>query len=134
MSTAGAPALRVTRVVGWARIGFGSVLFLRPRLLPAAVGFHAGSATAQEWLVRMMAAREAGLGIGTLAAVGRGDSARPWLWAQALSDAGDAAAFLSLVRRPVGGARARALAVFAVSGALADLATAQVLRRADRSD
>ncbi len=118
----------VTRAIGWVRVAVGAGLLLRPRWLPATVAFHAGSAPDQQWLVQMMAAREAGLGVGTLAALRAGDGLRPWLWAQALSDAGDAVAFLSLTGRPVGRRRAAGLAGFAVSGALADLLLARALR------
>lgn len=101
---------------------------VRPRVLPEAVGFHAGTAPAQEWLVRMMAAREAALGVGTLAALRTGQSPRFWLWAQALSDAGDATALLPLRRRPVGRRRVYAIVAFAVAGTTGDLVAARALR------
>lgn len=123
------PAMRVTRAVGWGRLAAGGLLVLRPRLLPSIAGFHAGSAPEQEWLVQMMAAREAGLGLGTLTALHTGDSPRPWLWAQAASDAGDAVAFLNLARRPVLRRRALGLAAFALAGVVSDLTAARLLRR-----
>jgi len=127
------PAMRVTRAVGWGRLVAGGVLVLRPRLLPAIAGFHPGSAHEQEWLVQMMAAREAGLGLGTMTALHTGDSPRPWLWAQAVSDAGDAVAFLSVARRPVLRRRALGLAAFALAGVVSDLTAARLLRRPGRS-
>ena len=118
---------RITRSFGWGRLVIGTLLLLKPGVLLSVAG-AAGTPGQQHWLVQMMAAREAALGLGTVSALALGDSPRPWLWAQALSDAGDALAFASLARGGGGSRRAAALTAFAVSGVVADLLAAQASR------
>ena len=63
-------------------------------IITAIVRVAVGAAT----FARPFAAREVGLGLGTLYAAGRGEDLRPWVLAQGLGDAGDAVALASAVR------------------------------------
>lgn len=70
------------------RTGAGTVMVLRPQLLPTALGVDAVSAAKTAWVVQMLGAREIALGLGTLVALRAPDRSnrRAWLAAGVLSD------------------------------------------------
>ncbi|MCA0330131.1 MAG: hypothetical protein LCI03_09565 [Actinobacteria bacterium] len=85
---------------------------------------------------RLVGARELALGLGTLDARRRGAPTSGWVAAMAVSDGGDALAFLGEAVRPdpegmAGGSRSKALwlAAFGASGLVAEGLTAYALRR-----
>lgn len=85
---------------------------------------------------RLVGARELALGLGTLDAHRRGAPTSGWVAAMAVSDGGDALAFLVEAARPTadgmaGGSRSKALwlAAFGASGLVAEGLTAWALRR-----
>jgi len=106
-------------------VAAGVAAFARPRALPRALGVDRGTAERAAWAVRLFAAREAALGAGAVHALRTGRDVRPWLYAAALGDGGDAVTFLRAARqghlRPV---LAGGLAVFAAAGLAADLVAA----------
>jgi len=117
--------------VGIARVVVGGAVLVRPTMLPAALGIDSVTARRTAWAVRMFAARDAVLGLGTVWAVAAGAPVRPWLLGQAAGDATDAAVFgLAAWRRQVSPVRGAGLSAFAVSGVLGALAIA---RGADRA-
>jgi hypothetical protein len=69
--------------------------------VPALRALGADTATAQRvsWLTRMMAIRDAALGVGAAVAQRRGGDPRPWLVAGAVSDAVDAVAFGAAIKQ-----------------------------------
>jgi hypothetical protein len=77
-------------VVGALRVGLGVGLAVRPELVPRMLGVDSVSARRMSWAVRMCAVRDAALGAGGLYAAVTSRDVRPWLVAQAFSDAGDA--------------------------------------------
>jgi hypothetical protein len=86
---------------------------------------------------RLVGARELALGLGTLHAHRSGATTSTWVAAMAVSDGGDALAFLVEAADPTpdgmaGGSRSKALwlAAFAASGLVAEGLTAYALRRA----
>jgi hypothetical protein len=83
------------------------------------LGVDAVSARRMSWQVRMTAVRDAALGAGGLQAAVTGEGLRPWLFAQAVADAGDAVAVgLALRARqvsPFAGAALGATAACAVA-------------------
>lgn len=86
---------------------------------------------------RLVGARELALGLGTLSAHRSGAPTSGWVAAMAVSDGGDALAFLAEAARPTpdgmaGGSRRKALwlAAFGASGLVAEGLTAYALRRA----
>jgi hypothetical protein len=88
---------------------------------------------------RLVGARELALGLGTLDARRRGAPVSGWVAAMAVSDGGDAVAFLAEAARPdpqglAGGSRSKALwlAAFGASGLVAEGLTALALRRHGR--
>jgi hypothetical protein len=82
------------------------------------------------WAVRMAAVRDAALGAGGVYAALTGADVRPWLVAQACSDAGDAVAVGLAVRaRQVTPARAAAVGGFALLGLVWGLGTARAAGR-----
>jgi hypothetical protein len=81
------------------------------------LGTDRGTASRARVYVRLFAAREIGLGLGTLNALRSGADVRPWVVAAAIADAGDAAALVAAAReRSVGTVRALAATVFAMAG------------------
>ena len=81
------------------------------------LGSDRGTASRAGVYVRLFAAREIALGLGTLNALRSGADVRPWVVAAAIGDAGDAAAFVSAAReRSVGAVRALGVTVFATAG------------------
>jgi hypothetical protein len=113
-------------LVGALRVGLGLAMAVRPEIVPRALGVDAVSARRMGWAVRMCAVRDAALGAGGVYAALTGTDVRPWLVAQACSDAGDAAAVgLALRDRQVSRVRAVALVVFALLGMVWGLGTAR---------
>ena len=76
------------------------------------------------WIGRMFAVRDALLGAGAAHAVVTGQPLRPWLWAQAVADATDAAVLADAARR-----RQVSAAGFAAAAAATGAATAGALLR-----
>lgn len=76
------------------RAGIGTVMVVRPRAVPQALGVDSASATKMGWAVQMLGAREIALGLGTFAALRSPDRAasRLWLAGGVLSDGVDALA------------------------------------------
>ena len=76
------------------RAGAGSVMVVRPRAVPQALGVDSATATRMAWAVQMLGAREIALGLGTWAALRSPDRAasRLWLAGGVLSDGVDALA------------------------------------------
>jgi hypothetical protein len=112
------------------RVAIGAASFIRPETLPRALGVDRGTARRATLLTRFFSAREAALGIGALHALRTGADVRPWLIAQAIGDAGDAAALVAATRaRHVRAARGTALAVVALTGAISVTLAARALRR-----
>jgi len=106
---------------GFLRIGLGASLLARPAGLATALGVDSATASRVAWAGSMVGARDVALGAGLVHAVRRGHDPRPWLLAQAASDAVDALAFSGAVAR--GHARpgkTGAIAAFAALGALAE--------------
>ena len=84
----------LARVVGLTRVGLGAVGFLMPK---KAVRMWIGQEAKPyptNMLARMLAVRDAGLGIGLLTALEKDADVRGWLEAGALCDFGDAVATL----------------------------------------
>jgi hypothetical protein len=79
-----------------ARIGFGVVSLLAPGLLARAI--TGGSDAGTRLFLRMVGARDLGVGLGLQVALDRDAPTRGWLEASAVVDGIDAAAFL-LARR-----------------------------------
>jgi hypothetical protein len=103
------------------RLSAGVLVLTRPDLLALVLGVDRVTAARTAWLAQLVGARELALGLGTLDAARRGSGAIPWLTAQALTDIGDAAAYLAAAKRrqvriPVAVAFA-ALSVGAAAGA-----------------
>ncbi len=95
------PARALAIALSLNRTGFGLAYLLAPgRAGPGWIG-RAAKDPATQVFVRGHGARDLGLGLGTLVALGsRGaEAARPWLAAQALADASDVAATLLAGRR-----------------------------------
>lgn len=107
---------------GLFRSAAGPALLARPETLARLLGVDSITARRTEWITRLLAGRETALGLGTLHAALTGRPVRPWLLAQAASDATDAAALLLAVRSgQVSTARALAVTAFASAGTLGEL-------------
>ena len=76
------------------RAAAGTAMVVRPALLPRLLGVDSAAANRMAWSTQMLGAREIALGLGTWAALRRGDdrATRLWLMAGLLSDAVDALA------------------------------------------
>ena len=129
-ASSGPMARRIVIITAIVRVAVGAATFARPTALPRVLGLDHGSAERGDFAVRMFAAREVGLGLGTLYAAGRGEDLRPWVLAQGLGDAGDAVALASAVRaRRLWPVRTGALALFAAAGAGAAVVASWALGR-----
>jgi len=116
----------VTAGIGVGRVALSAAVLVRPASLPAALGVDSVTARRTGWVVRMFAARDAALGLGAVWAVATGERVRPWLVAQAIGDATDAAVFALAAReRHVSPARGLALSALAASGVVGGLAAAR---------
>lgn len=97
------------------RIGLGIAATVAPGLV-SRLQFGTGGAT-QTVVVRMLGARDLGLGLGVLLATRHGSAGlRGWVEAGALADGVDAAAFL---RAPRGATRRRGLTVLVAGSSAA---------------
>jgi hypothetical protein len=76
------------------RIALGGVSLLAPGWTARKMTGRGGSGGVTSLFARMVGARDIGLGLGTLIALGRGRPARGWFEASALVDGLDAAACL----------------------------------------
>lgn len=106
------------RMLAWARIGIGSVLFLMPRM---SAGLWTGREQEQfptNMMVRGLGARDVIIGAGLAAALESGRSPSAWLQASAAADASDALGTLSSVGEL---GKLRALGLFALEAGAAVL-------------
>jgi hypothetical protein len=110
------------------RVAIGAALTLAPRK-PFGAGWIGKDAerTTSQLLFRSVGARDAGIGLGTLAALKRGDALLPWVLGAALADGVDLVGTL-LARKAI--PRNALLGVGALAGgtAIAELALARELR------
>ena len=105
------------------RMGLGATLVVRPSNLPKTVGVDSATAAKVSWLGSMVGVRDIALGWGLAHAARRGEDPRPWLLAQAVSDAVDAAAFTAAVAKGhAKPTKTLAIAAFAALGTAAELA------------
>ena len=114
--------------IGVGRLVIGSTFLLVPRFSVRVLGVDSASAKRMSFLARMAAARDIGLGAGTLDA-GPTSAARPWLLAGAAADAVDAVVIAAAMRRGVtrGGA-ATGIVVGAAATAAVGVWAARALR------
>jgi hypothetical protein len=103
----------VALAIGAGRVMLGSAFLAFPTFSVRILGLDTATAKRVRFLARMLAARDIGIGSGTLAAC-PGAGAAPWLLAGAGADAVDAAALAAAIRQ--GSARGPA-AVGLVAGA-----------------
>lgn len=119
----GARALAIGGAV--ARVGVGVALLARPQVLPCGLGVDRVTARRMAWVVRLFAARDAALGLGTAYTTLSGRPVRPWLLAQTAVDVVDGAVLAVAVRgRQVSLPRGLAVVAVAAAGALSGLASA----------
>lgn len=119
------PALGLTRVV------IGAGLLISPTGLGKALGASDPQQTGP--VGRLLGAREIAIGLGTLVAWRRGQSAAGWVAAQAISDGSDTVAFAAAaLTGRVSPARGWGMAAFAASGAISEALTAAALAREER--
>jgi hypothetical protein len=115
--------------IGAGRLAFGVLFAAAPELGVRMIGTDGATARRAAWVARMVAGRDAALGLGTLAAA-RNGSAAPWLLAGALADTVDAAAVATaLKQRRLGGPGAWAVAVGGLPLAALGVAAAMGLRQ-----
>jgi hypothetical protein len=108
-----------------ARTAVGVALLARPQVLPRGLGVDRVTARRMAWVVRLFAARDAALGLGTVYTTLTGRPVRPWLLAQAAVDVVDGAVLAVAVRtRQVSLPRGLAVVAVAAGGALGGLVTA----------
>lgn len=113
--------------IGAGRAGVGLAFAVNPVQSVRFLGVDTGTARRLTWLAQMAAARDLALGVGTVAAVVRGQGSGAWLLAGAACDAADAAALGSaLARRQV--SPPTAAAVIGVAVAASATAVAATLR------
>jgi hypothetical protein len=112
----------VTGLTAAGRVAGAIAAFARPEALPRLLGVDRGTARRATFLVRLVAAREAAIGLGALHALKTGRDVRPWLVAQAVADAADAVALAAATRervlRPTRGVMATLAAASSVVGAV----------------
>jgi hypothetical protein len=84
----------VAVVLAGGRIAIGVASLLAPGLVARTMTGHSGSAGGASLFAGMVGARDLGLGLGLLIALGRGAPVRGWLEASALVDGIDVAACL----------------------------------------
>lgn len=118
----------LTRYYAGGRVGIGLLILLLPgRVLQGMLGGREAVTPGVRLIGRMLGARDAILGAGTLAAAAAGDAAgtRSWLRHSAAADAADAAALL-VAYRHLPKRKRTALVAFALAGT----ATGAALTRA----
>jgi hypothetical protein len=119
---------RLATAIGIGRLALGTAFLVAPTVSARILGVDAGAASRMRFLARMTAARDLGLGAGTLAA-GPGRAAAPWLVAGGFADAVDAVAIAAALRTgTTRGVPAAAIAVGAAATALVAGWTARRLR------
>jgi len=122
---------RAAVALGAARAGFGITMLTAPALLPRLLGVDRVTARRIGPIGRMVGVRELALGVGTLRATRTGDGVVGWVWAQALSDAGDALSVAAGMRRGHVGRLGGVLILLAgAGGAAGDGLVARELSRA----
>lgn len=121
--------LDVARTIGAGRLGLATLYTAAPVVGVRALGTDTATARRVTWMTRMLAARDAALGVGTLLAARRGDPT-PWLLAGAACDAADAAAIAGALRKGrIRGAVPRLTVPFALLAAATGVAAVAGLRR-----
>ena len=118
------------------RIAFGANYLLRPATAgPTWIGRRTARTTGGRLMTRSQAARDIGLGAGSVWALahGRDREARRWMSAHALADGVEVAATRA-ARRRLPGRRRTPLAIAGASTAVALLAAARLGRGADARD
>jgi hypothetical protein len=121
----------LARLIGVGRVTIGVAFLAAPVASVRILGLDATTAKRITFLARMTAARDLGLGAGTLAG-GGGPASAAWLAAGALADAADAVAIVGARRAGVArGVPAAAIAAGAAASAVAGLWAAQQLRDRD---
>ncbi len=112
------------------RIVIATKFLLTPVATTRLVGLDTGTARRVSWLTRMMAGRDAALGIGGLLAARRGADPTPWVVGGAAADAVDAVVLAHALRtRQLRGAVPVLATVGAAGVAVLGAATAVRLRR-----
>lgn len=114
------------RLLAWARIGVGSVLFLLPRTSARLWTGREQETFPTNMMVRALGARDVIIGAGLAAALEGGRSATPWLQASAAADASDALGTLGSVGE-LGKLRALGLFVLEAGAAVLGLSLAESL-------
>jgi hypothetical protein len=117
---------RVATAIGVGRLALGMAFLVAPTLSVQILGVDTEAATRMRFLARMTAARDLGLGAGTLAA-GGGRAAAPWLVAGGFADAVDAVAIAAALR--TGTTRGGPAVVIAVGAAATALVAGWTARR-----
>jgi MFS family permease len=118
----------VARALAAGRVAVGAALCVAPALASHWVGADGRRAGART-LTRALGARDAALGLGTLAAAGDPAELRHWLLASSLSDAVDLAATFT---RPASWRRSVVLALAGSGAAASLLLSAAVTEEVDR--
>ena len=114
--------------IGAGRVVMGTTFLLAPRFSVRILGVDAASAKRMTFLARMAAARDIGLGAGTLDA-GPTAAAAPWLLAGAAADTVDALVIAGAMKRGVTrGIPAAGLVVGAAATAAVGVWAARALR------
>ena len=104
--------------LGVGRTLVGSTFLLAPGFSTRLLGLDAGTANRVVWLSRMAAARDIGLGVGTVLSALRGRDSSVWVAAGAAADAVDAVVVAQAVQqRRLGGINA--MGMVGVAGAAA---------------
>jgi hypothetical protein len=114
------------RMLAWARIGIGSVLFLMPNKAAQMWTGRREDAFPTNMMVRGLGARDVIIGAGLAAALESGRSPSSWLQASAAADAADALGTLSSVGE-LGKLRALGLFVLEAGAAVLGLSLAESL-------
>jgi hypothetical protein len=112
------------------RTAAGAVILAVPVLSARLLGADSATAKRVSWLTRMMAVRDAAIGVGGLAAVRGKGSATAWIIAGAVSDTVDAIVLTQALRQGrVKGLTATAVVPLATGAAVMGALTAFRLRR-----
>jgi hypothetical protein len=118
------PRALAARLAG-GRVVMATGMLAAPELTVRLLGADTATARRVTWLARMLAVRDAAIGLGGVVALRREGDARPWLVAGAVSDAVDAVVIAAAVRQGrVGGAGPAALVPGAAAVAAAGLVAA----------
>jgi hypothetical protein len=103
--------------IGIGRLAVGVVFLANPVLSVRLLGVDSATAARLDWLARMAAARDAAIGLGTVASSRTGRGVNAWLLAGAACDAADAAVLSNaLLRKRVATVPAAAVALSALAG------------------